>query len=299
LCFCFVFSAKNLQDAASWGARQEQDQDRDDEEGEKMPAIKGPLRKKAKKEEIEDVEDVDEPEDEVAILANHLKSTGIDLETWHSIDRTPDSYVRYVFIRIEFVGSTTSGKINAAIVDDGNAVEVEVKISRGGELTNPDHLLTMYGDQIHTDHPIYQAQMCIKRFTTDNIEEHRMIRINLPFTCSTAGFIDPLHDETDQETYDLGIFPLYNQSSSEDAPDPSTKFLHLSCEEIHKPKIEQSAHNFSFFSEGSNRKAAATNDDPPDRCRGTKNRCAHDANSMSSTAMIVGGDDDDQNMGGG
>jgi hypothetical protein len=125
---------------------------------------------------------------------------------------------------------------------------VEVKISHGGELTNPEHLLTMYaGDQIDTSHPIYQAQMRIKHFTTDKNEEHCTIRINLPFTCSTAGFIDPLHDEADQETYDLGIFPLYNQSSSEDTPDLSTKFLHLSCEEIHKPKIEQSACNFSFF----------------------------------------------------
>jgi hypothetical protein len=284
LCFCFVSSAKYLQDAASWGARQEQDQDRDDEEGVKMPAIKGASRKKAKKEEIEDVEDVDEPEDEVEILANHMKSTGIDLETWHSIDRTqeassfahvwtdPDSYVRYVFIRIEFVGSTTSGKVNAAIVDIGNAVEVEVKISRGGELTNPEHLLTMYGDQIDMDHPIYQAQMRIKRFTMDMNEERRVIRINLPFTCSTAGFIDPLRDQSEHETYDLGIFPLYNQSSSEDAPDPSTKFLYLSCEEIHKPRVEQCARSFSFFPAGSNRKAAATDHDDaqPDRQGTTK-----------------------------
>jgi hypothetical protein len=142
----------------------------------------------------------------------------------HNVWTDPDSYVRYVFICIEFVGSTTSGKINAAIVDDGNAVEVEVKISRGGKLTNPEHLLMMYGDQIDTDHPIYQAQMRIKGFTTDKNEERRVICIILPFTCSTAGFIDPLRGETDQETYDLGIFPLYNQSSSEDAPDPSTNF---------------------------------------------------------------------------
>jgi hypothetical protein len=105
LCF---FSAKYLQDAACWGACQEQDQDGDNEEGVKMPAIKGALRKKAKREEIEDVEDVDELEDEVKILANQLKSTGKDMETWHSIDCTqevssfahvwmdPDSYVRYL-----------------------------------------------------------------------------------------------------------------------------------------------------------------------------------------------------------
>jgi hypothetical protein len=30
------------------------------------------------------------PEDEVRILANHMKSTGIDLETWRSIDRTQE-----------------------------------------------------------------------------------------------------------------------------------------------------------------------------------------------------------------
>jgi hypothetical protein len=147
-----------------------------------------------------------------------------------------------------------------------------VKISRGGELTNPEHLLTMYGDQIDMDHPIYQAQMRIKRFTMDMNEERRVIRINLPFTCSTAGFIDPLRDQSEHETYDLGIFPLYNQSSSEDAPDPSTKFLYLSCEEIHKPRVEQCARSFSFFPAGSHRKAAATDHDDaqPDRQGTTK-----------------------------
>ena len=87
-------------------------------------------RKKNKKgppiaEEAEEVEegDVEEEDDDVDALANHMESTGIGLETWHSIDRTqeyssfanvwtdPTTSIRYVFIRIEFVGSTTSDKI--------------------------------------------------------------------------------------------------------------------------------------------------------------------------------------------
>ena len=255
--------ANYIEDSANWGARQADG----DQAAVKMPSS----RKKNKKapppaavaEEAEEVgeDDVEEEEDDVDALANHMESTGIGLETWHSIDRTqeyssfanvwtdPTTSIRYVFIRIEFVGSTTSQMVKASFIKKGNAVEVEVKIRRGGELTNPAHLIVMY-DWMTIDHPLYMAHARIHRFTTDQQEERRTIVINLPFPCSMTGFIDPLRgldDEVLRQTYDLGIFPLEDQVRARNAPAPSTKFLHLSCEEIHKPKIEQVARSQNFF----------------------------------------------------
>ena len=253
------------------------------------------LRKKNKKgppiaEEAEEVEegDVEEEDDDVDALANHMESTGIGLETWHSIDRTqeyssfanvwtdPTTSIRYVFIRIEFVGSTTSQMLKASFIKKGNAVEVEVKIRRGGELTNPDHLLVMY-PWMANNHPLYMAHQRIHRFTTDQQEERRTIVINLPFPCSMTGFIDPIRagagDDAARQTYDLGIFPLANQVRAANAPAPSTKFLHLSCEEIHKPKIEQVARSRSYF---------PTNSFP--------------RNEQERAGQKRGGDDDDASM---
>ena len=260
--------ANYIEDSANWGARQADG----NQAAVKMPSS----RKKNKKapppaavaEEAEEVgeDDVEEEEDDVDALANHMESTGIGLETWHSIDRTqeyssfanvwtdPTTSIRYVFIRIEFVGSTTSQMVKASFIKKGNAVEVEVKIRRGGELTNPAHLIVMY-DWMTVDHPLYMAHARIHRFTTDQQEERRTIVINLPFPCCMTGFIDPLHGNNTElrQTYDLGVFPLPNQVRAKNAPAPSTKFLHLSCEEIHKPKIEQVATSRSFFPRNSYR----------------------------------------------
>ena len=255
--------ANYIEDSANWGARQADG----DQAAVKMPSSCKKNKKApppaAVAEEAEEVgeDDVEEEEDDVDALANHMESTGIGLETWHSIDRTqeyssfanvwtdPTTSIRYVFIRIEFVGSTTSQMVKASFIKKGNAVEVEVKIRRGGELTNPAHLIVMY-DWMTVDHPLYMAHARIHRFTTDQQEERRTIVINLPFPCSMTGFIDPLRgldDEVLRQTYDLGIFPLKDQVRARNAPAPSTKFLHLSCEEIHKPKIEQVARSRSFF----------------------------------------------------
>ena len=132
-------------------------------------------------------------------------------------------------------------------------------------------------DWMTVDHPLYMAHQRIHRFTTDEQEERRTIVINLPFPCSMTGFIDPLRgnataDEL-RQTYDLGVFPLPNQVRAKNAPAPSTKFLHLSCEEIHKPKIEQVARSRSYF---------PTNSFP--------------RNEQERAGQKRGGDDDDASM---
>lgn len=77
-------------------------------------------------------------------------------------------------------------------------------------------------------------------YSEANEEEEHVVHVYLPFCCDPCGFYDPINNE--QDVLDLGIFPLPNildDDTPTDAPDPSTKFLHLICEELAKSKLEQ------------------------------------------------------------
>ena len=82
-------------------------------------------------------------------------------------------------------------------------------------------------------------------------EKEETINVPLPFACNQRGFYDPLRanagDPNDQQTYEFDVFPLPNQVQVANGPAPSTKFLHLSLEELHTTKIEQSPISRSRF----------------------------------------------------
>ena len=65
-------------------------------------------------------------------------------------------------------------------------------------------------------------------------EEERKIVVELPFCCNPSRFFDP-RIRNDQDVLDT-IFPLPDVCPPLDcnAPVPSTKFLHLMCEEFSK-----------------------------------------------------------------
>jgi hypothetical protein len=80
-----------------------------------------------------------------------------------------------------------------------------------------------------------------------NEESESVLIVDLPFRCDTRGFYDPINKE--QNELDLGIFPLPNaKEQTRHAPLPSTRFLHLMCQELVKPKVEQKTKTRSYFS---------------------------------------------------
>jgi hypothetical protein len=97
-------------------------------------------------------------------------------------------------------------------------------------------------------HPIYAQMMHIHRYNREaNEEEEVTLSVDLPFRCDPRGFYDPIKD--DEWFIDLGIFPLRctKKNVIPGAPSPSTKFLHLVCEELVKPKVDQKLKASSYF----------------------------------------------------
>ena len=126
-----------------------------------------------------------------------------------------------------------------------------------GKLTNPEHVLTHYL-RMNESHPLYLAMSAIHHFYGEaNEKKEEELLVKLPFTCDPHGFFDPI--DGDDEFLDLGIFPLAlmptNLAAGE--PAPSTKFLHLFCEEQKKAKLEQRAQQHSYFRTPSPSKVAA------------------------------------------
>ena len=120
------------------------------------------------------------------------------------------------------------------------------KFRKGGELTNPVHCMTQYyGEKIlSTNQPLYVTMLQIHRFNCEaNEEQERTLTVDLPFRCDPRGFFDPI--KKDEDWLDLGIFPLVpdpddpNVAPVANAPPPSTKLLHLVCEELVKAKVVQ------------------------------------------------------------
>ena len=187
----------------------------------------------------------------------------LNLNAWFKIDQSQDfpifafvfaqlaTQTRYVYIRIELVGSVQDEHVHAKLIKEGDVAEITIKIRKGGELTNPDHALVQFADTLlfEENHLLYMARQQIHHFQGEAFkEEERKIVVELPFHCNPSGFFDPIRN--DQDVLDLGIFPLPNVRPPLDcnAPAPSTKFLHLMCEELSKAKVEQRMRTCSYFS---------------------------------------------------
>jgi hypothetical protein len=139
--------------------------------------------------------------------------------------------------------------IKSSFINDGDTALITIKFRKGGELTNPAHCLTQYAESDSiTTHPLYTTMMQIHRFNGEaNAEGEVTLTVDLPFRCESRGFYDPIKD--DQGFLDLGIFPLLPtiENIIPHAPLPSTKFLHLVCEELAKAKLEQKTRTRSYF----------------------------------------------------
>lgn len=87
----------------------------------------------------------------------------------------------------------------------------------------------------------------IHRFHGESNEESDTVLIvDLPFRCDPQGFYDPINEE--QNELDLGIFPMPDvQERARNAPPPSTRFLHVMCEELVKAKVKQKTKTRSYF----------------------------------------------------
>jgi hypothetical protein len=203
----------------------------------------------------------------------------LNLNMWYSVDRNQKfpifacvfvdahSQTRYVYVRIELVGSIQASQVKAKLVQDGDVARVSVKFKKGGELTNPEHCLVQFFDcEFDETHPLYIAMKQVHRFYSEvNEEEEHVVHVYLPFCCDPCGFFDPINGE--EGVLDLGIFPLpdiLENDTPSDAPDPSTKVLHFICEELSKSKLEQKTKTRSYFKAKSppsvQRKPAPMND---------------------------------------
>jgi hypothetical protein len=138
--------------------------------------------------------------------------------------------------------------VKARLINDGDTAEITVKFQKGGELTNLKHCLVQFQDvpTFSTDHPLYLAMAQIHRFHVESKES--ILTVHLPFRCDPQGFFyDPINDQ--QNDLDLGIFPLTNsEEQASSFPPPSTRFLHVMCEELVKATVKQKTKTRSYFS---------------------------------------------------
>ena len=115
---------------------------------------------------------------------------------------------------------------------------------------NPEHCLVQFGnvEEFNQAHPLYVSLKQVHHFHSEaKDEEEYSLNMHLPFHCDLHGFYDPIH--LDQDFINLGIFPLPNclDDTPEHVSPPSTKFLHLICEELAKFKLEQRTQTCSYF----------------------------------------------------
>jgi hypothetical protein len=241
---------------------EDEDEEAGEEAGEKMPAAAKTKKtpKAMPKTPPKPAPAAKGDEDDVDGLADAVQAS-LNLNSWYKIDRSqefpyfacvfpdPKTQTRYVYIRVELVGSIESSHVQAKIVEDGDAAEFTVKFQKGGELTNPEHCRVQFMDVLDFDetHPLYVSVKQIHRFHGESKEESvGVLIVPLPFRCDSQGFYDPINEE--QNELDLGIFPLPRvKEHTRNAPPPSTRFLHVICEELAKAKVEQKTKTRSYF----------------------------------------------------
>jgi hypothetical protein len=289
--------ADYLRDKELGGARQRAGEAEEEEEEaeEAMPAT--PARKKkaggsrtpprrapapAREDEAEEEEEDYADDSDVDGLAEELNQMKVDCPWFHIEHKelagvfafvwtNPDTHIRFVNIRVEVPGSVRQEDfVRKDIINDGRAVAIDVKIKRGGELTNPIHLVPIYGAIIHESHPLWMGNRKIHRVLDLQMKEKVFnFIVPLPFRVQTAGFIDPLR--TNQGEIPFGPFPLPNHPRVAFGPEPSTKFMFLSCQESDMPKVEQFVREQSFFTPPRRAGDAA---EPPNQRRRTREAAA-------------------------
>ena len=265
----FMFTEAYLEDKGLFGKRKageeaEEASDDDEDEAEESPPVDDSMKNKARKTKTPEPKTTPGKEDDdVDGLADDVQSS-LNLSNWFIIDRSQQfgifAYVflnpiknqRYVYIRIELVGSIDQSMLKSKFINNGDTAVVTIKFRKGGELTNPEHCLIQYresmSDELLALHPIYAQMMHIHRYNSEvNEEEEVTLSVDLPFRCDPRGFYDPIKD--DEGFLDLGIFPLLRTKENviPGAPPPSTKFLHLVCEELAKPKVDQKFKTRTYF----------------------------------------------------
>ena len=157
-------------------------------------------------------------------------------------------------IRVELLGTIRARDLRASILKLGWLVKVEVNFPRGGELTNPDHLLLLNREfkDYSENHSQYSCLAMAHRFASDAIydgddenQDTFDLFIELPFECE-MDFIDPFSKNSD--ALDVGIFPLHHhRRAGEAGPLPSVKLLHLTLEEKRKQRAVQHVVERSYF----------------------------------------------------
>jgi len=234
-----------------------------------------PKKKKGEAEEAQEAEETDDvdygaqgEDDDMDYLAAKVRSTlaiktffhhdrkqGLPFVVWSWMDAKTG--VWFTSFRVELLGTTLKSHVSPKIIENGNAVRVRVEFPDGGETANPAHFLKLYEKtniEYGEGHAHYTAFASGLRAWTDAIDSDDEdvpftgveLLIKLPFQCNASGFIDPITDSTPLH---IGVFPLNEELYPQEAncPKPSAKFLHMHCEELHKPKAKQDIASEGFF----------------------------------------------------
>jgi hypothetical protein len=181
------------------------------------------------------------------------RKQGLPWVAWSWMDGPSRTW--YVTIRVELFGSIRARDIHPKIIGKGSKVRIVVKFWEGGELTDPAHLLMLqhHVTGFNENHPQHTALACGHRALSDaqhgaeELEDEVELLVDLPFQVDTNGFLDPY--ARDEDDLDVGVFPLdlHRFPNTTGRPRPSTSFLHLTCEELHKPVTPQRARDRSYF----------------------------------------------------
>jgi hypothetical protein len=168
-----------------------------------------------------------------------------------------ESTTTYITVRVELLGTMRAKDIKPEIVRNGRLVRVSISFPRGGELTNPEHLLLLNQDfdEFNENHSQYANLAMAHRHANDALLDGEELHsdsfellVDLPIECETE-FINPFGADDDDGML-IGSFPLDKRHYKNDAngPVPSVKLMHLSLEEKQKKRTVQKPKERSYFS---------------------------------------------------
>jgi len=158
--------------------------------------------------------------------------------------------ITYITVRVQLLGTTLRKDLECEMLEEGRKLRIRVNFPEGGEDTNLEHLIVLNrgSDQGFTpQHPQYAilkaGQTALRNVAMDKKEEdHVETVLDLPFQCNPNGFVNPLKSAAQhQNKVHVGVFPLNAQKYPPQAgfPVPSAKFMHVTLEELHKPRVPQ------------------------------------------------------------
>lgn len=179
---------------------------------------------------------------------HRIEGTLITVWSWAKNKLSSDSMpVFYLSIWISLYGFVEDDDIEAWIAGQ-KFVKVKIHYRKGGEDTNPEHLLVQHDEcnpAFTTDHSKYNVLAqghCSHNEVVAG--DYLLSEIPLSLEVNQVGSIDSLSEDPD---YGLGVFLLGMHKHIPGASDFSACFLELICEERYKPKIKQRATARSYF----------------------------------------------------